>query len=234
MINDYLLAPKSTINQTKYDILRHIKDEFERHVTYNNKRFYTNPEQRDLEYLFSLYDDHYFSGYLGKDQKIYLKYSNKLTRSAGSVKYSKRKSEAKISVSLPLIFGTYFCNPKSFLVNGITCKNPTEALMRVLEHEITHLVEFIMYGISNCNKPQFLKIAYDLFGHTKNKHELGQITNHDKLDIRFKKGDMVTFPFQGKNITGKIINIRKNITVEVSNPYQTKKFYVPISMISKF
>ena len=217
----------------KYDLLEKIEKVFINYLEINNTNFNIKPFVRDLEFLFKLYDNYYFSGELSENLNIILKYSNKMTKTAGLVRYSKRKSDIKIVFSYPLIFQSYLKKPEGYIVNGIFCKNPVESLMRVLEHELSHLVEYILFGSTNCNKPQFIKIAYELFGHTENKHKIG-LKIHDYGNIKqIKKGDKVSFPYRGKIYSGSVLGIRKNITVAIKELNNIKKFYVPFSMIIK-
>ncbi|MCL2064578.1 MAG: SprT-like domain-containing protein [Candidatus Cloacimonetes bacterium] len=218
---------------SKYGFLENIEKDFKAYLEDNNLRFFSKPEIVDLEYLFSLYDKYFFAGKLAENFNIILKYSNKLTRSAGLLKYAKRKSEVNISVSYPLIFVAYIRKPNRYIVNGETCKDPIEALMRVLEHEIAHLIEFVIYGTSNCNNANFMKIAYDLFGHTENKHLLGIELYCSNENFLIKKGDIVSFTYYGKIYTGMVVNIKKNIAISVDGLYGTKKYYVPFDMIIK-
>ena len=232
-MTDLVTSINLALAKQKSDLIKKIEEDFFYYLKMNNQDFDVNPNLNDLEFLFRLYDNVYFSGNLGKNLNLSFKFSNKLTRSAGNVKYSKRKSEAKIAFSYPLIFKSYLKKPEGYTVNGAFCKNPVEALMRVLEHELTHLVEFVLYGVSNCNDPQFLKMAYELFGHTKNKHLLGlEIKNGVEVN-KFKKGDRVSFPYYGKIFKGNIISINKNTTIEVAGLYYTKRYYVPLDLLVK-
>ena len=232
-MSDLTNIVNSALNRNRKDTLKKVESNFYTYLKKTNTSLHADPELLDIDYLFKLYDNLYFDGELSKNFNIIIRCSNKLTRSAGMVNFSKRRSEAKISLSLALIFKSYQNNAQGFLVNGIFCNNPVEALMRVLEHEIVHLIEYVLYGKSNCNDPQFFKIAFDLFGHTENKHMLGiELKNY--IDIKdLKKGDIVSFPYHGKIHTGSIINIKKNVTVAVDTLYDTKKYYISPDVIIK-
>ena len=74
-------------------------------------------------------------------------------------------------VTIPI---KYFRN-----VNGITnvaghlCKDQLECLLRVIEHELAHLIIFMFCGdqfITDQHGELFMNIVKDLFGHTDFRH----------------------------------------------------------------
>jgi len=232
-MSDLITTINESFQKDKKVILPEIESEYHMYLQQNNKDFLSKPKLRDIEHLFHLYDKKFFNNQLSNNLSISLRTSNKLTRSAGMVNFSKRKQEARISLSLTLIFQSYLKQPEGYLVNGIFCKTPLTALMRVLEHEIVHLLEYILNGSSNCSNPQFLKMAYELFGHTESKHMLG-IELQNYVDLKtLKVGDMVSFPYHGKIHKGSIINIKKNVTIAVDGLYNSRKYYVPLDVIIK-
>jgi hypothetical protein len=166
-----------------------------------------------------------------------------MTKAAGLTKYNRKTKNFELIFSIPLLLHAFNENQgKAFEVNGIMCNSPKEALMRVMEHEIVHVLEFIIKGNSSCSKKDFKNISYLLFGHTQTKHAITQepVTPPEKYD--FKIGQEVCFSFDGKNYTGIIHRITKRATVMVKSPkgiYTDKKgnfyakFYVPLSMLKK-
>jgi len=60
-------------------------------------------------------------------------------------------------------------------IGGIECNTILECLLRVIEHELTHLVIFIFCDdifITNDHGELFQKMVYDLFRHTSIYHEI--------------------------------------------------------------
>ena len=172
MNSDLVTAINEAFTLSKYDLIEQIESEFNEYLLTYNPQFHTRIRVKDFKYLFELYDKYYFSSKLSKFLQISLDFSKRLTRSAGMVKYNRKTLEIKIIFSIPLIFGAFFNDTEGYIVNGIFCKNPPEALMRVMEHELTHIVEFVLHNNSKCSQPRFFKYSYELFGHTENKHRI--------------------------------------------------------------
>ena len=57
-------------------------------------------------------------------------------------------------------------------VNGLLCRDRTEALQRVFEHELLHLLEMLIWARSSCSAARFRGLAWNYFGHTATKHDL--------------------------------------------------------------
>lgn len=58
-------------------------------------------------------------------------------------------------------------------VAGHICKDQLECLQRVIEHEMTHLIIFMLCGdsfVMNQHNELFMKMVSDLFGHTDHRH----------------------------------------------------------------
>ena len=232
MLPELISITNTAFKKDKYSIISRIESEFNSYLSVHNPNFFTHIRIKDFNFLFSLYDKYYFSENLTKYLKMSLDFSRRLTKSAGMVKFNLRTNSVKIIFSIPLIFGAYLKDTQGYIVNGIFCKNPSEALMRVMEHELTHIVEFILHGNSKCSNPRFIKYSYQLFGHTENKHKIGhEIKLETETNIqKFKKGDIVNFVFKETVYNGKITRISKRATVIVGSD---KKFYVPLSMLYK-
>jgi len=232
MSPELITTTNNAFKKDKYSIISRIETEFNSYLSTHNPNFFTHIRIKDFDFLFSLYDKYYFSGNLAKHLKITLDFSHRLTKSAGMVKFNLRTLSVKIIFSIPLIFGAYLKETQGYIVNGIFCKNPSEALMRVMEHELTHIAEFILHGNSKCSKPRFIKYSYQLFGHTENKHKIG---HEIKLETesyvqKFKKGDNVNFVFKNTVYNGNITRISKRATVMVG---PDRKFYVPLCLLYK-
>ena len=104
-------------------------------------------------------------------------------------------------------------------VNGIVCHDRLEATMRVLEHEIIHLIELIVFGSSSHSRPRFKRLSRNIFGHTDVTHQLVTQTEIAKKKFNLRVGDKVVFEFEGKQYRGIISRITKRATVMVENPH---------------
>ena len=90
-------------------------------------------------------------------------------------------------------------------------------MQRILEHELIHLAEMLVWEDSNCEGDRFQAIAHRLFGHTEHKHEL--VTQHERAAKKFniRVGTMVSFKHEGKTFIGKVNRITRRATVLVAD-----------------
>jgi len=198
----------------------------------------------DLRFLFLQYDHYFFDSYFRENyrDKIAFRLSQRMTKTGGSCKYLKRSKAYIITLSMTLIFQTFMDVQREIVVNGITCNDRLEATMRILEHEIIHLLEFILYGSSSCSKPQFKTLSYNIFSHTAVTHELVTQAERAYKSLNLKVGDDVEFKYDEQKLQGTISRITKRATVMVKNAsgqYSDKygnrylKFLVPLSWLKK-
>ena len=124
-------------------------------------------------------------------------------------------------------------------VCGLECTNRLEALQRIFEHELVHLVEQLCWGTSDCSAARFHDIAKRLFLHEAHTHEL--ITGRERTaDSGIRIGSLVTFEFERRPLTGCVNRITKRATAlgedaegqrySDGKPYKT--YYVPIAWLS--
>lgn len=81
-----------------------------------------------------------------------------MTKSAGKTYYPKDADPARpeslviqVKISIDMIFA-YGKLEKANQVGGLTTQNSLEALQLVLEHELTHVIEFIHFQNSSCKE----------------------------------------------------------------------------------
>ncbi len=197
---------------------------------------------QDIRQLFELYDRHFFDNYFAKEYsgKIFFKLSMNLTKTGGKVTSRKNSDYYIITLSAFLLYKTFKREKRDILVNGIVCKDRLEAAMRILEHEIVHLIELITYKQSSCKQARFREMAHRLFLHTETTHQLVTQKEAACRDFHLHIGDMVEFEFEGENCRGVMSGIRKRATVMVGdkkgdykddkgNKY--KKYYVPLQVL---
>lgn len=213
----------------------------------------------DLERLFELYDNAFFSGCIQRILRIRrvevcFRLSGRMTRAAGKTtriqerrstgvnRAGRKRERYEIAVSGVLLLGNFRDGKTVVTVNGIPCESRLDALQRVFEHELVHLVEMLVWGNSRCSKTRFKQLAWNLFGHSAAKHALlrpGQtaVDEHHGLCV----GDRVSFLYKRKRYVGVVNRITKRATVLVesskgvlySDGKRYVKYYVPPSMLSK-
>jgi hypothetical protein len=196
----------------------------------------------DIACLFELYDQYFFDRFFQNHYKnnIFFRLSERLTRSAGRIAYEKQIGRYTISLSTTLIFQSFHDVTREVLVNGIVCHDRLEATMHVLEHEIIHLLEWVLFGSSSCSKPRFQNLSYNIFGHTEVTHQLVTQTELAREKFNINVGDRVSFEHDGKTYYGLISRITKRATVMANNPHgeykdskgnRYSKYYVPLSSL---
>lgn len=202
----------------------------------------------DLQQLFSLYDEIFLGNRITQEFKGIIKFSlsSRLTKTAGKTLFSKSISQLKPQQQvLEIRIGTDFFFKYDELeseksVAGIVTHNALEALQLVFEHELCHVIEFIMFGSSSCSQPRFKALAGNIFGHTESTHQLPTSRKIAQEKYGIKIGDKVSFAFEGQKLEGVIYRINKRATVMVkdrSGAYADKqgkrytKYYVPLSKL---
>jgi hypothetical protein len=207
---------------------------------------------QDLRRMFDLYDRFFFQQgcreSLG-DVPLQFSISKRMTRSAGTTTRREQRHlvngtvrrEYEIAVSSTLLFQTFCGEERTVTVSGLVCHNRLQALQRVMEHEMVHLIEMLLWTRSSCAAPRFQTITGRFFGHTQHTHEL--ITPREKAwtQYRIRPGDQVRFRFDGQHYTGIVNRITKRATVLVEDPRGSRysngrhyrKFYVPCQMLEK-
>lgn len=198
----------------------------------------------DLKRLFELYDLSFFDRFFYNNykEKIFFRLSQRMTRSAGKTAYMKRTNAYVISLSTTLIFQTFHDVMREVVVNGIVCHDRLEATMHVLEHEIIHLLEFVVFGSSSCSQPRFKQLSCNIFSHRGVTHQLVTQTERAQKKFNLYVGDAVSFEFEGNLYRGIIYRITKRATVMVKDskgPYvdsqgtRYSKYYVPLHFLKQ-
>jgi hypothetical protein len=208
----------------------------------------------DLALLFALYDEIVFASRLrqllqAQGAPLEFTLSRRLTRSAGTATRHRLRHPQpgepavryEIAISVPLLYQSFGDVERPIRVSGLVCRHRVEALQRIFEHELLHLVEMLVLGKSSCSAPPFRMLAHNLFGHTQTKHDLVTQTERAEVQFAIRVGDRVTFDFEGRTYTGVVNRITRRATILVENPagqrytdgrhYQ--KFYVPLAQLHK-
>jgi hypothetical protein len=208
---------------------------------------FTSIHPDDLELLFAKYDRRFFDGQVREalgTTPLHFGLSRRMTSSGGkTARYSDRRIGQRwfeISASTTILFGCFDDDDhRPIVASGIVCRDRLDALQRVMEHEIVHLIEMLLWEKSSCSQSRFHSISLRFFGHTENRHQL--ITPREKAMVKFgiRPGTRVRFRFDGVEHTGIVNRITKRATVLVEDrrgmPYSDgkryKKFYIPVQML---
>ena len=223
-----------------------------RESEYLDRGNFSRIHPHDIERLFDLYDGLFFEGgcreLLG-DIPLDFRLSKRMTRAGGMA--TRRESrvsnsnllrtEYEIAVSTTLLFQTFQEDHRPVVMSGIECRDRLEALQRVMEHEMTHLVEMLIWVKSSCSAPRFQSIANRFFGHTDHRHQLITPREHALTKFGIRAGDRVSFRCDGQHHVGRVNRITRRATVLVEDergqPYSDGKrylkFYVPLQMLTR-
>lgn len=208
---------------------------------------FTVTTAKDLQWMAELYDKYFFHGNclaIAQQDGIRFRWSKRMTSNGG--KTVRTTSPAKdgslqtcyeIVLSATLLFQTFGDLRRPIRVTGLLCTNRLQAMQRILEHELIHLVEMLVWDDSCCAAPRFQSIAGRLFGHTEHKHDL--VTQRERAASKFnvRIGTRVSFLHEGKKYTGTVNRITRRATVLVRDSkgqlyddgHRYSKYYVPIS-----
>jgi hypothetical protein len=228
--NDHMI-----INTTRRNIHQKVI-ETSKNIHYGNFEII---EPLDIELMFHLYDNKFFHDFFSKNlkDKLDLKISKKMTRAAGKTTKHLKKRIYTITLSSILLAQSFKGEDREITVNGVECKDRLDAAMRIMEHEMLHLLEFKLFNRSNCSRPRFKKLGYNFFGHTDTKHKLVTKYEINSKEHDLKPGDIVKFEYRGKSLNGTISRITKRATVLVEdqkgtfkdfNGKRCLKFYIPL------
>ncbi|WP_326910201.1 hypothetical protein [Sedimentibacter sp. MB31-C6] len=211
---------------------------------------FTNISNYDLNILFKLYDEIFLESWFHHNFKGKIKFtlSRQLTRSAGNTRTKKniaisKPEDIEFEIKISLNHLTDFDKVDRYkYVGGIVVKNKLDSLMLIFEHELCHVIEFLIYKKSSCRKKPFKNLIYGLFGQTESTHKLVSATEINIQKYGYKPGDKVDFEYEGKVLRGIITRINKRATVmsldingnyvdSLGNHYM--KYYIPLNYLSK-
>jgi hypothetical protein len=206
-------------------------------------------DNRKLSMIYQLINELFLFGCLDKvlqseRRSVTFRISNRMTSRAGQLlTNSSHRNRHELSISSHLICHA-FSNSSSMLdrpisVNGVTCRNRLDCLLRVVEHEVVHLILCstsictALGVLSTCDSghdrlgcqvqgesyhgPTFQRAARNLFGHSDWTHDL--ITTQEiALDAHgIEVGTKVKFTVEGERHTGVVNRVQKRATVLVKD-----------------
>ncbi len=204
----------------------------------------------DLRLLFDQYDERFFAGLLRESLRreaslpIPLQFTGRL-RSAGgrTIRTRDRRTGAirfAIQISQNVLFENFGAGEEAAVVVGLPCSDRLDALMRVMEHELLHLAEFLAFGQSSCARSRFQRASRTLFGHTAHQHAMITRRQRTIASTSFRPGHRVRFEYDGTAMQGIINRINTRATVLVEHPRGTRytngkrylKFYIPMARLA--
>lgn len=152
----------------------------------------------------------------------------------------KSPPEFEIAIATTPLFDTFRVSGDA-KVGGLVCRNRLEALQRIMEHEMLHLAELLLFRDSNCSAKPFKGSVRRLFGHTESNHTLLTPKDIARKKLGIACGDEVTFLADGQRHRGFVNRITKRATVLVRDPKGIRyddgerysKFYVPLTMLKR-
>lgn len=193
-----------------------------------------------LELALRLYDQLFFQGFLRRAyDEIAVTISSRLVSSAGKflhVRGASRQRKAEIRMSGDFLFRL---TDGPFLLNGLSVATPQEAFLVVFEHELCHALEYALFGATG-HSSRFLSLARGLFGHTATRHSL-PTRRMEAAREGLLVGSNVSFPFEGRTLSGTVSYIGKTATVMVPDRRGTyrdpagkryAKYRVPLFLIT--
>ena len=202
---------------------------------------YTVIHPEDLELLFAAYDESFFAGLCRRaldGRKLRFRLSPRMTKAGGTTaRFVTAAGETfyEITVASSMLFEGFGKEDRQITVCGLECENRLEALQRIFEHEIVHLIEQLCWQTSKCAAPRFQDIARRHFLHRAHTHRL--ITRRERAaQSGIRVGSRVTFLFEGRPLTGRVNRLTKRATVLVedaegerfSDGRRYRRYYVPI------
>lgn len=204
----------------------------------------------DLISMFDVYDGVFFDGQIRTalaGRPLAFGLSRRATSRGGSL----RRLHARVpepgappewfemTISTSLLFDNFGANGRPVSIGGHECVDRLDALQRIVEHEIVHLLEHLRWGDSSCAGARFRWLVRAVFGHTEARHEL--VTPRERAaEQGLVPGRRVAFVFEGTRYEGIVNRVTKRATVLVPHPSGVKmsdgrcylRFYVPLAKLT--
>lgn len=251
-----LIQRRRFANDVRVEITETIYEHLIANSNYITRPNFSKISDADLGLLFQVTDELFFDGHVGKlceqvaDTPLVFRLSTRMTKSGGTTtmyrtgRGRQAKLEFEIAIATTPLFGSFPSTAdtgKSNSVGGIHCEDRVQALQRIMEHEMVHLSEMLLWGDSNCAAGPFKDIVYRFFGHTESNHQLLTPTDIARKKLGIRPGDQVMFDHQGEQTCGTVNRITKRASVLVPDPLGVKftdgkhysTYYVPLSRLQK-
>ena len=217
-----------------------------------DQRNFTRVAKSDLARMVEAYDALYFDGAcvgLARHYGITFRLSSRMTSAGGKTTRTtyaasrRRQSriDYEIAISTSLLFQTFREDKRAIRVCGLTCNDRLAAMQRIVEHELVHLAEMLVWIHSDCAAKRFQGIAGRFFGHTEHRHELVTQRERAQTEFNIRLGDWVSFENNGRMLIGRVNRITRRATVLVLSPRgelfsdgrRYERYYVPLQQLRK-
>ncbi|HMO15123.1 MAG TPA: hypothetical protein PKD64_13155 [Pirellulaceae bacterium] len=160
---------------------------------------------------------------------------------------AKIETESNLILPGPISRGNAFSNSSDNLPNGLVnvaglhCVDRLQALLLIFEHELVHLIEFLVWHDSSCSADRFRDISYRLFGHRQSSHQLITPREAAAIEKGIQVGDFVSFSHEGQQRMGFVNYIHRRATVLVPHRLGIRyadgnryaKYYVPLNQLRR-
>jgi hypothetical protein len=197
-----------------------------------------------------LYDELFLGGLalpLAESYGLSFRLSSRMTRAGGKTTRTTfpamggmpSRTHYEIALSTSLLFQSFRSQGDTIRVCGFECQDRLTAMQRVVEHELIHLCEMLVWIQSDCAAGRFQSIAKNMFGHSEHRHEL--ITQQERAakEFNIRPGTRVAFRHEGKTLVGMVNRITRRATILVedsrgqrfSDGRRYVKYYVPIQQL---
>lgn len=215
---------------------------------------------RDLFELYIHYDDLFFNGELARildrpDHRLDFRLSSRMTSTGGMTTFHRtggRHRSGRISgntpetrhfeiaISTTLLFNSPF-DKHSLKVGGLVTRNRLDALQRIFEHELVHLLEMMLWDDSSCAQPRFRSIVKRFFSHVESNHQLLTPEETARSEYGIERGARVQFHYRGALLKGFVNRVNRRATVLVrddsgelfNDNLRYRRFYVPVERLSR-
>jgi hypothetical protein len=206
---------------------------------------FTSIHSQDLAFLFESYDMRFFDGECRRaldGRRLGFRLSTRMTKAGGkTTRFRTNSGEVffEIAIACGLLFDGFDSADRTVTVCGLECNTRLEALQRIFEHELVHLIEQLCWIDSDCAAPRFQAIAGGHFLHRAHTHQM--ITRDERAArVGIRAGSRVGFVFEGHRLQGRVNRITKRATVLVedaegqpfSDGRRYKTYYVPIPQLT--
>jgi hypothetical protein len=127
--------------------VRRIQQDLLAHSRYLRESDFTAIHPGDLEFLFDAYDEQFFSRlcrHALAGRRLSFRLAPRMTRAGGkTVRFTTWTGEVRyeIAIASSILFDGFGEMDRRVSVCGLECENRLEALQRVFEHEMVHLIE---------------------------------------------------------------------------------------------
>src|SRR3989442_8731025 len=157
-----------------------------RHIRASN---FTAIAAEDVERLYRLYDETFFNGLfqrlLSQDGEggLTFRVSSRMSSAGGKTIRAERRVPAKegvktvfayeLAVSARLLFQTFQGEERAVIAAGLPCADRLEALQRIVEHEMVHLLELLVWRGASCDRARVPRLGRNPFAPPPVRHQPG-------------------------------------------------------------